>query len=728
MYHRSLALRVGAVALAFAVAGDSLAGQPATFRHTTGFSVLHSLNAGPVAEGAPGYRVSAAWGWTPRVAFETSLMQVGGDDLVFRGGGLGVRLSHYAGPLRLRPAAELVAGQAIVDEGGWWIEEPGGGLTYRPYRRPASTPSAGVGALVNGEWFHRSGWGADVLVGYWRLFVGEPGGALVVAAGPRRAKRDAPWYWRTSGLDDAPPRLEVLGPEPRPDGLRDLGADGLTLLAADRSGIAGIAVDGVPVALRPAPADAAEVPGQRAAAAVGTIRPPIHSGRHPLQVEVRDGAGNAASRVVWVTSRPVAPPALVVTAPAADVLLTRPFTDVTGVVLTARSDIRVEVNGCVAEVSPVILDETSAHGFGVRVPLDLGSNPVEVRFTDRLGGLTVVRRDVVYEAGASVPVGAAPALTHTASPAASGRAVRVQGQARDPGDVGIRDVRVAGEPAALGFGWARRIQADFVAYIPATPGQRVDVEAHAFDGRSATGTFTADRRRGTPLAGAALLIGIESYAADRIAGPTGAATAARALSDLLTERGAAVMPSDRVRVLTDADATAEGIRAAMGWLARASRDADVVFVYLAGRAVTSAAGEAMGVVPHDVGATYGPGSIPWAELDELFRSIRAEVVVVAELAADEGDAAPPPLDPPCGVRPLPAGGLAVVAASGPADGSFSRRALDALAGGGRAGGTAILLADLLDALGARAGDASALRTRGPVFDPFLPLTMVHHER
>ncbi|HEX6940257.1 MAG TPA: hypothetical protein VF158_12660 [Longimicrobiales bacterium] len=716
-------LLAGRPALAQEAASESMRLPP---RFTTGVALLHPLTESLLGTDIPAFRAGVSWALDPAFAIEAGALQVAGETVIVQGASAGARWNVQAGPFRIRPGAELVVGRAIVDAGGWYVQDDAGGFRYRPYRRPSDGPAVGGGGLISVDWIPRLGVGLEALLGYWYTVAPERSGALVLGAGLRQAIRDAEWYWRSSGQDDAPPRFDVESPEPGADGVRVLGPDGLRIVAADRSGIRAIEVDGVPIHLAPSKAAAAEVPGMSGKAAVAVLRPPIHEGTHPLRIEVWDGAGNRAERVVRVAAATPVPPATVITGPATDAPVAARYVDVRGAAMSATTGLRVEIDGCVAAAYADLVSGTPAHVFNLRVPIAPGPNRIEIETIDPLRGRTTLVHEIQ---GAPIDEAAThdarPRFSLSRAPSVSGRAVRVSGDIADPDGIGLRDVRVDGSPAALSYRSGTRVDGGFLAYVPRNAADAAEVVATTFDGRTDSVSVTPSAPRRTPPAGAALLVGIDDYAADHIAGPAGAAASATALAELLRRRAAADLPAERVRLLTGPDATERQIREAMQWLAATSRSVDVVYVYLAGRAVRGAAGAALGLVPHDAPATYGPGSIAWTELDQLFRSLRAEVVVLTELSDGDGRAVPPPMDAACGPAPLPRGGLAVLAATDRADGAFSRRALDTLAGT-PTGGAPVLLSDLIRALNGGTGSGPALRTRGPIFDPTLPLTRGPH--
>lgn len=690
-------------------------------RNTAGLSFLYPLTPGTLSPGVPGFRLSHAWGVNPSFAIEGSLLQLGGDAAILQGGGMGVRFTRTLGAVRFRPAVELVVGRAIIDEGGFFVDDGAGSVVYRPFRRPSRIPAVGAGVTGSAEWFHHSGWGAELILGYWRLALPVPSGALMVGVGLRRGSPDGTWYWRTSGKDQEPPRFGVASPDPRPDGIRALGSDGLSLFAADRSGIASIEVDGIPSELKPAPQGTAEA-GTGEVRMIASVRPPIHRGTHPLEIEVSDGAGNRQTRIVWVSGSAPVPASTVITTPAGGAAIGTVHAEVGGFVGSATPDLRVVVNGCTAETVRSDVFGEAGHAFKLRVPLQPGPNRVAVETVDPLRGRTVVHHDLMHVTGTTPKAPEAlPDLTSWLT--ASTGAVRVQGTARDAGGVGIREVRVAGTPAALRYMSGTRLDTEFLAYVTPPADGPVEVATTTFDGRVSSRLIPPPASHSPKARGAALLIGIEEYAADRITGPAGAAAIAGSMADLLRERAAFDLPEERVRVLTNDAATLKAVREAIRWLAATAPAVDVVFLYVAGRGVVSAAGEAVGIVPHDTRATYGAGAIRWAEIEELLGSTAGELVVVAELADGEGRAAPPRLHPVCGVGSVWPGGRAVLAATGMADGTFSRRALNALSGTGIPGSLSVRLADLVRSLGGPEHLEPVLRTPGPVFDQALELTV-----
>lgn len=716
-----LALSRGPVAAQEASPAPTQPPPGAFLQSTAGFSYLQPLTPGALSRGIPGIRLSEDWGLTPAIGMRASFLQIGGKEDIVQGGSIGVRWSHLFGPVRVSPGAELLVGHAVVDSGGYYVQSGTGETTYRPYRRSSRTWARGVGLVANAEWFHRSGLGIGLVLGYWRVMTPKPGGALMLGAGVRLGRRDPPWYWRTSGKDHVPPRMEVISPRAGPDGARQLDANGLRILAADPSGIEAVEIDGAPMHLQPAKADAVDAIGAQGPGVIASLRPAIKRGTQPLHVEVTDGAGNRTTGVVLASVPDPGPPAIVVISPAADTQVQAPYVDVAGATPSFEPGMRVKVNGCIAMTNPTNVLDGPGRGFQLRVGLKPGTNVIEVETTDPYAGSNVVRQQVtrVPAAGDGAPHGP-PVLTVSASPAVSGSATRVRGTVRDTAGVGIAEVLVDGAPANLQFTSDDRRQANFLAFAAAGDGTPVDVRTTTLDGRVADGRAIARSAAGRAPSGAALLIGVETYAADYIAGPANVAGTAAAMANLLRTRGVADF-GNRTRVLTNEEATQHEIRYAMRWLAQAARGADVVYIYVAGHGVRGAQGEAVGFVPHDVHAAYGLGAVPWADFEQLYESLNAEVVVVTELVDDEGDALAPPANGGCGSGAVPAGGLAVLSAGGAADGSFSRRALDLLSGRGSSGGTPVRLRDLLRDLDATSGTPT-LRTIGSILDPALPLT------
>ena len=723
----SVTLGALAVALGFSAAPGQAPASPAPsgpppsaeVRNVTGLTYLHALTPGSLSEGLVGYRLSRAWGVTPGVAFEASLLRVGGESVILQGGGAGVRWTRQAGPFRFRPAAELVAGRGIVDEGGWTYETAGGERVYRPFRRPSSTPAVGAGVLGSVEWLSGWGIGAELAVGYWHLALPRSGGAFMVGGGLRGGARDAEWWWRTSGRDDVPPRFAVVSPSPSPNGDRAIDAAGLRVEAADRSGIREIRVDGVPADLQRASPRAGDAEAASAPAVTATAVPPIHGGRHPLRIEVVDGAGNVGEAEVWVTGSTAPALTATVTGPEPGTAVKRPWADVVGFVQAASPEVRVRVGPCAVKTEAGVLVDAPARVFRLRVPVAPGPQTFDVTIADPMAGGAVLHHTVRRVDDGPVPPGAGfPTALADAAPSVSGLARRVWGTVRQAAP-GVAEVVVNGAPTAVELSTPTRSTIGFMTYLPSREAEPVEVVARSFDGRSVRAEAVSVARPGPAPRAAGLFVGIERYEDGRIEGPAGAAGSARALAERLGTHGAPALAPERVRVLTDGEATGPALRAALRWLADAAEDADVVFVYLAARGVATATRQAGGLVPHGIRATYGPGSVSWRELEDRLAGLPAEVVVLTDLVDDSGGALPPPLRAACGPDPLPAGGLAVVSASAAGDGSFSRRALEVLspAEPGTADGT-VRLSDLIRELEEVGG---ALRTPATYFDPALPL-------
>lgn len=733
--HRTVHTAIIALVAAAALAGNHAAAQQASpeaptpvafIRNTTSFSYFHPLDPGSLARGYVNFRLGEDWALTPAFGMRASLLQIGGAEEVLLGASLGARWSHLFGPIRVSPGAEFVVGQAAVDSGAWYYNPSTGLMTHYSELHSAETWGRGAGLLGSAEWFHRSGFGVGLSIGYWRFFAPKPGSALMLGLGIRLGRRDPAWYWRTSGKDDAPPHVRVVSPTVGSDGTRELGAEGLRLVAADPSGIRSVTLDGEPMYTVPAKDSVVAASGGHGSGVDASLRPTIQRGTFPLHIEVTDGAGHRTTQVVLASVPDPDPPATVLTDPPADARIEAPYVDVAGTTTSFAAGMRVGINGCFAVTSPANVQEgRPGRAFRLRAGLEPGANVIEVETRDPHAGRSVLRWHVTHVPAAGHPAPhAPPLLTLSATPSVSGEAVRVYGTASDTAGVGIEEVLVAGVPANLQFATNDRSRADFVAY--AAPGADIDVRATTLDGRAAEAQPAAASGAGEAPTGAALLIGIGSYAADYLQGPATAAATATAMADLFRTRGVAKF-EDRIRVLTDEQATDHEIRFAMRWLANAARDVDVVYVYVAGHGSRGASGEAIGFVPQNVRAAYATDVIPWAEFEQLFLSLNAEVVVVTELADDQGGALAPPANGNCGVGAVPAGGLAILSAGGPADGSFSRRVLDVLSGVGTRAGSPVRLSDLLQGLGA-SGGPPALRTVGPVFDPALPLTASPRQR
>lgn len=674
-----------------AAAGQLAPGPDAVLppRATSGFTLMMPLTPGDLSRGIPGLRLTQTWSLTPGFAIQGSLLQVGGEDAILQGGGAGVRLSRSIGPLRVHPALELVFGRAVVDAGGWyvgvdWERE------YRPWRLVADDPAAGAGATLGLEWLHRSGFGAEILAGWWRLVTPERGSALMLGGGVRWGLADDVWFWRTSGHDDAPPRIAVSSDPRHPV---------LALDVADRSGIERVTIDGVPARLLPPRPGAAEVPGYTVVARAVSVRVPIAHGMHDVEIESVDGAGNRATTTVTLNGAYGVPPALGVSVP--DTVHTA-WVDVRGSVSTFDEAPRVVVDGCVAPTTAG--DTDGASRFDWRVPLRPGMNAIATVVSDRFGGENAHTRDVVYMPGATATPSDAAELRTRVSRTASGLTLRVHGTASDGAGIGIHDVRVGDASAALGFLVPQRVRAEFLAFVPV--GDDASIVARTVDGREATAALHAPQPATSRPRGVALLIGIDEFASAGIADRTDAASSAEAVAAVLHARGAADF--GEIRILTDGAATRDGIARALDWLGTAANDADVVVVYWAGRASPAARGEARALLASDARASYGPGELEWDALERRLRSIAAEVVVFTDLRDVDDTILVPAATLACGVQRIPRGGLAVVAA--PSDSLMS-----ALNGApDRIGATT--LGELIDALG-----PTALRTTGPVFDPALPL-------
>lgn len=727
--HRAVRALVIALAAPIALAGNHAAAQqanpeaprPAAYiRSTTSFSYFHPLDSGSLARGYLNVRLGEDWGLTPAFGLRASLLQIGGAEEVLMGASLGARWSHMFGPIRVSPGAEFVVGQAAVEAGAWYFDPSTGLMTHYTELHSAGTWGRGAGLLGIGEWFHRSGLGVGLSIGYWRFFAPKPGSALMLGLGIRLGRRDPSWYWRTSGKDDTPPHVRVISPTVASDGTRQLRVEGVRLIAADPSGIRSVMLDGEPMYVVPAKDSVVAASGGHGSGVDASLRPPIQRGAYPLHIKVTDGAGHQTTQVVVASVPDPDPPTTVLTDPRADARVEAPYVDVAGTTTSFAAGMRVGINGCLAVTNPTNVREgRPGRAFKLRAGLKPGDNVIEVETRDPHAGRSVLRWHVTHvpAAGDPAPHGP-PLLALSAAPSVSGRAVRVSGTASDTAGFGIDAVLVAGVPANLQFTADDRSRADFVAY--AAPGADIDVRATTLDGRAAEARPAAAAGAGKAPSGAALLIGLESYAADYVAGPATAAATAAAMADLLRTHGA-VEFGNRTRVLTDGHATAHDIRFAMRWLAQAARDADVVYVYVGGHGIRGASGEAIGLVPYDVRNTYGSGAMPWAEFETLFQSLAAEVVAIVELRDDAGNTLPPPAGANCGAGAAPEGGLAILSAGGPADGSFSRRVLDVLLGDGAPAGSTVRLSDLLQGLGT-SGKPPALRTVGPLFDPALPLT------
>ncbi len=129
--------------------------------------------------------------------------------------------------------------------------------------------------------------------------------------------------------------------------------------------------------------------------------------------------------------------------------------------------------------------------------------------------------------------------------------------------------------------------------------------------------------------GCALIIGIANYPNVRRL-PNTVLQDARDVSDLLQSSAYCGYPIDQVKPLIDADATADGIRNGLRWLAQKAGQNDTALVFFSGHGgrVTSGAQAGNYLIPYDcVPSDLSSTAISGPELTELLRAIKAARLV-----------------------------------------------------------------------------------------------------
>lgn len=217
---------------------------------------------------------------------------------------VGQMLTFETGSKLLEPFAEVgvASSDARVSHGSYKVAGAGGTGSqvveqYQAVRGLAAL--AGAGVSWSGTIFgHRRP--VRVTLGYWQL-AGGGGfryGSVRVGVSLGWAHRDPRWYALAS--DRTPPRVLIVGQDvARLDSI-DVTDGRVRILAADANGIAGIRLNGVRVAFRPADAASVHKFGLGSNAVVVTVKLAAPFDGRKLEVAVQDRAGLTTRRTVWV--------------------------------------------------------------------------------------------------------------------------------------------------------------------------------------------------------------------------------------------------------------------------------------------------------------------------------------------------------------------------------------------------------------------------------------------
>lgn len=227
--------------------------------------------------------------------------------------------------------------------------------------------------------------------------------------------------------------------------------------------------------------------------------------------------------------------------------------------------------------------------------------------------------------------------------------IRVIGTVRDAAGIGVREVRINGQLAALRPLDASGALVRFVGYAGIEEDtEAVEVSARATDGRQASNVYEvtpsqiAARARPAEATGQrfAVVIGVSEYTDDAIPDLEYADDDAQAFYEFLRSERAGLggLPEENIVLLVDEDATYRNMRSALYTFLQKATDEDVVYVYMAAHGAPDPNRmDDLYVLPFDAESDNIPGTgFPMEDVREAIQKLYARHVVLMTDACHSG--------------------------------------------------------------------------------------------
>ncbi|HKJ93289.1 MAG TPA: caspase family protein, partial [Longimicrobiales bacterium] len=227
--------------------------------------------------------------------------------------------------------------------------------------------------------------------------------------------------------------------------------------------------------------------------------------------------------------------------------------------------------------------------------------------------------------------------------------IRVIGTVRDPAGVGVREVRVNGQVAALRPLDSTGSLVRFLGFAGIDRNTKsVEVSARARDGRQAASVYDVTPAQVAAHAGPdttagkryAVVIGISDYTDTSIPALEYADDDARSFYDFLISQRAGLggIPKDDIVLLLNKDATYRNMRTALYTFLQKATDQDMVYIYIAAHGAPDPNRlDDLYILPYDAEANDIPGTgFPMKDVREAIEKLYARHVVLLTDACHSG--------------------------------------------------------------------------------------------